>query len=367
MMHLLTVVGARPNFIKLCALHSAFRERSDIEHCIIHTGQHYDYEMNEFFFQELKLPDPDHHLGVGSGTVPEQLGQTMMALEPILEAERPDWVIVVGDVNATAATAIVAKQTGLPLAHVEAGLRSFDWSMPEEINRMVTDRLADLLFVSEPSGVKNLREEGVEDQRIHWVGNVMIDTLLQCLPMVENRDTGKRFGVRPKAYAVVTIHRPSNTEPPERLRDWMRALEQVAEQMPIIFPIHPRTQKVLDALGYVPKQNRLQLTKPVGYLDMLALMKDARIVLTDSGGIQEETTALAVPCLTLRDNTERPATLQAGTNTLVGSDPSRLPAAWEKALRKPLKPQRPEKWDGRAGQRIAEQLIACASLARRQR
>ncbi len=367
MMHLLTVVGARPNFIKLCALQSAFRERLDIQHCIVHTGQHYDYEMNEFFFQELKLPAPDHHLGVGSGTVCEQLGQTMMALEPILAAERPEWVIVVGDVNATAATAIVAKQTGLPLAHVEAGLRSFDWSMPEEINRMVTDRLADLLFVSEPSGVKNLREEGVEDERIHWVGNVMIDTLLQCLPMVENRDTGKRFAVLPKAYAVVTIHRPSNTHPPERLRDWMRALEQVAEQMPIIFPIHPRTQKVLETLGYVPNQNRLQLAKPVGYLDMLALMKDARIVLTDSGGIQEETTALGVPCLTLRDNTERPVTLHAGTNTLVGSDPSRLAAAWEEALRKPLKPQRPEKWDGRAGQRIVEQLIACASLARRQR
>ena len=341
-MLILTVVGARPNFIKLAALHTAFSKHVGIKHCVVHTGQHYDCEMDEQFFRELELSEPDYHLGVGSGTQAEQVGRTMMALEPILEAERPDWVIVVGDVNATAAAAIVTKKAGLRLAHVEAGLRSFDWTMPEEINRVITDRLSDLLFVSEPSGIENLKAEGVEESRCCFVGNVMIDTLLRCLPLIENRDVLNRFDVRHGRYAVITIHRPSNTDSLGRLRSWMLTLEKLADQIPIIFPVHPRTRKRLSELGYAPRHSQLMLIEPLGYLDMIALMKNARVVLTDSGGMQEETTALGVQCLTLRDNTERPVTIHSGTNQLVGSDPTRLLEVWEDVLRQRPDPRMPE-------------------------
>jgi UDP-N-acetylglucosamine 2-epimerase (non-hydrolysing) len=366
-MHILTVIGARPNFIKLSALHTAFSNHIDIEHTIVHTEQHYDYELNDLFFQELHLPDPDYHLGIGSGTHAEQVAHTMLAIEPVLDTQRPDWVIVVGDVNATIAVAITAKKMGLRLAHVEAGLRSFDWSMPEEINRVVTDRLSDLLFVSEPSGVENLLAEGTEKDRVYFVGNVMIDTLLQSLPLAEKRNILDRFGVRPGEYAVITIHRPSNTDSDERLQAWMETLDGLADQMPVIFPVHLRTQKRLDEMTYKPSNAQFLLIRPLGYLDMIALMRYARVVMTDSGGIQEETTALGVPCLTLRDNTERPITIHSGTNRLVGSNPIQLLDVWESTLRQALDPRIPEKWDGRTAERIIESLYTCSSSPLRQR
>ncbi len=366
-MKLLTIVGARPNFIKLAALHEAFAAAPAVRHVIVHTGQHYDFSMSEQFFQELSLPKPDHHLGIGSGTHAEQVGKTMMALEPVIVEERPDWVVVVGDVNATVAAAMVAKKLCLRLAHVEAGLRSFDWSMPEEINRVVTDRLADLLLVSDPAGMDNLRAEGQEAFRIHFVGNVMIDTLLRARPLAEVRGVLEEYGVRKGEYAVLTMHRPGNVDDREKLAGWMNALEKIAAQMPIVFPVHPRTKKHLVEIHYLPKSENMKLGKQAGYLDMVALLKDAKVVMTDSGGIQEETTALGVPCLTLRDNTERPITVSEGTNTLVGSDPARLPALLGQALARTASGSRPEKWDGRAGERVLRALSDRIDIPPRQR
>jgi len=367
MMKVSSIVGARPNFTKLAALEFAFRKRPEIQHVIIHTGQHYDELMSSRFFEDLEIREPDYQLNVGSGSQAEQVGRTMMALEPVLAEERPDWVVVMGDVNATIATAVVAKKMSLRLAHVEAGLRSFNWAMPEEINRVVTDRLADLLFVSEPSGLDNLRAEAVEEERLRFVGNVMIDTLMRCLPIVERRDVAGHIGVSSGEYVTATIHRPSNTDSPERLRAWMLALEDVAARLPVVFPVHPRTREKLGELRYEPRSAELRLIEPLGYLDMLALMKNARVVLTDSGGMQEEATALGVACLTLRDETERPVTIQCGTNRLVGSNPDRLPEFLDEALRAPLKHRMPEKWDGKAAERIAEELLSCRALPLRGR
>lgn len=365
-MKLLTVVGARPNFIKLAALHHAFQDYPSLSHIMVHTGQHYDFSMSEAFFQELAIPTPHYHLGIGSGTHAEQVGKTMIALEPILAHEQPDWTLVVGDVNATVATALTAKKLGLRLAHVEAGLRSFDWSMPEEINRVVTDRLADLLFVSDPSGIDHLRTEGVEPERIVFVGNVMIDTLFRYLPLAKNRRGYVQYHLTPGGYAVVTLHRPSNVDDPDRLKEWMDAFEEIAKEIPLLFPVHPRTQMRLKEMGW-GEGRKVRLLGQLGYLDMIGLLAEARLVLTDSGGIQEETTALGVPCLTLRDNTERPITVTEGTNRVIGADPRKLLVAIRETLAKPPALRRPEKWDGKAAERIAAFLLASKDMPLRQR
>lgn len=352
-----TIVGARPNFVKLAALHEALSKRPECQHTIIHTGQHYDFKMNEAFFQELCLPNPHYHLAIGSGSHAEQVGNTMIALERILSGLRPDWILVVGDVNATLSASICAKKLGLRLGHVEAGLRSFDWTMPEEINRIVTDRLSDALFVSEISGQKNLLHEGTEENRIIFVGNVMIDILYKCLPMIEKNEIVNKLNLAMHGYAVLTMHRPSNIDDPHRLKEWMSAFENFSQHMPIVFPVHPRTWQQMNNLDFRLSTKGLHIIEPLGYLDMLALMKNARIVLTDSGGIQEETTALGIPCLTLRDNTERPITIEEGTNSLVGSNPKRLEHYLELALSKMQQIKQPRGWDGKAAERIADFLI----------
>jgi len=366
-MKVLSVVGARPNFPKLAALHESFRQYPQISHVIVHTGQHYDFTMSEQFFQDLRIPTPNHHLGIGSGSHAEQVGKTMMALEPVFQQERPDWVIVVGDVNATASSAMVAKKIGLRLAHVEAGLRSFDWNMPEEVNRVVTDRLSDLLLVSDPSGLDNLRAEGQDESRIHYVGNVMIDTLLRSAKLTEGRTTLAEYGVEPGNYVIVTMHRPSNVDDPQKLLGWMNILDNLAEKIPVVLPLHPRTKAKLDDAGFSPKNNGLKLAAQARYLDMVGLLKDAKLVLTDSGGIQEETTALGIPCLTLRDNTERPVTITEGTNTLVGSDPAKLAGFLDKAFNSPVSEKRPKHWDGHAADRITKILLDNMNLAPRQK
>jgi UDP-N-acetylglucosamine 2-epimerase (non-hydrolysing) len=365
-MKILSIVGARPNFVKLAAIHTALQKKSSASHLIVHTGQHYDFSMNEQFFQDFQLPQPDFHLGIGSGSPAQQIGNTMIALEPVLSQIFPDWVIVVGDVNATIAGAIVAKKLNIRLAHVEAGLRSKDWTMPEETNRIITDRLSDVMYVSEESGIENLRSEGVEESRIVFVGNVMIDTLLQCLPIVESRDTLIQLGVQVGHYVVVTLHRPSNTDEPKHLLAWMKLFEQIADDLPVVFPVHPRTQNRLTEFGYLARHPKLILTKPQSYLDMLALLRSAKAVLTDSGGVQEETTALGVPCFTLRDNTERPVTITQGTNHLVGSIPEKIYPIFKSANDYPVQPHRPALWDGHSAERIVEHLLTCKLDARSQ-
>ncbi len=366
-MKVLSVVGARPNFPKLAALNESFKPYPEIKHVIVHTGQHYDFTMSEQFFQDLKIPSPTHHLGIGSGSHAEQVGKTMMALEPVFLQERPDWIVVVGDVNATASSAMVAKKIGMRLAHVEAGLRSFDWGMPEEVNRVVTDRLSDLLLVSDPSGLDNLRAEGQEESRVHYVGNVMIDTLLRSVELAKGRPTLDEYGIEPGNYVIVTMHRPSNVDDPKKLVGWMNVLDNLAQTIPVVLPLHPRTKAKLDAAGFSPKSKNMKLGAQAGYLDMVGLLKNAKLVLTDSGGIQEETTALGIPCLTLRDNTERPITISEGTNTLVGSDPSKLAGFLDAAFNNPVSEKRPKYWDGHAADRITKILLENNDLAPRQK
>jgi UDP-N-acetylglucosamine 2-epimerase (non-hydrolysing) len=349
------IAAARPNFMKIAPLYHALSAEPWCQASLVHTGQHYDANMSEAFFRDLKLPTPHFHLEVGSGTHAEQTGRVMMAYEKVALADRPDWIVVVGDVNSTAACALVGAKLWIPVVHLEAGLRSRDRRMPEEINRLVTDTLSDYLFVSEPSGVRNLRAEGVMDERIFFVGNVMIDTLLRFRARATKSGILDRLGVESKSYALATLHRPSNVDDPDRLRAMTRLLTQIAERLPVIFPIHPRTeQRMKEAELATPG---LILTPPLGYLDFLCLMADANLVLTDSGGIQEETTILNVPCLTLRENTERPVTVELGTNRLVGTDPENALAAALDVLDRPAKTsQIPELWDGRAGCRIIEIL-----------
>jgi len=311
--------------------------------------------MSDAFFRDLGLPQPDEHLGIGPGTQTEQTATMMKALEQSFMRRRPDLVLVVGDVTSTLAATLVAVKMEIPVAHVEAGLRSFDRKMPEEINRLVTDTLADYLFVSEPSGVRNLRAEGVLEEKIFFVGNVMIDTLLHFRERATKSGILNRLGVEPKSYALATLHRPSNVDDPDRLRAMTRLLTRIAERLPIIFPIHPRTEHHMKEAELATPG--LILTPPLGYLDFVCLMAHARLVMTDSGGIQEETTILKVPCVTLRDNTERPVTVEVGTNRLVGTDPEKALAAAFDVLDRPVKTsQIPELWDGRAGCRIIEIL-----------
>jgi len=358
---ILGVSGARPNFVKIDpVLRALERDPDTFAVRLVHTGQHYDDRMARVFFRELGIREPDVDLGVGSGTHAEQTGKVMIELERVLREDRPDLVLVVGDVNSTLAAAVTAAKLCIPVAHVEAGLRSFDRTMPEEINRVVTDALSDLLFTPSRDGDENLRREGIAEDRIHFVGNVMIDTLNRCLPLVRDRPVASELGLAPRSFGLLTLHRPSNVDEAGTFARIVSALARVQDRLPIVFPAHPRTVRRLDELGLreqIRRLDRLRIVEPLGYLDFLALQAQARVVLTDSGGIQEETTVLGVACVTLRENTERPVTIHDGTNTLTGTDPDRIVAAVEQALERPgRRVGVPELWDGQAAQRIADVL-----------
>lgn len=355
------VAGARPNFMKIAPVARALERHEDRFVCrIVHTGQHYDYEMSDVFFQELGIRTPEHYLGAGSGSHAEQTAKIMTAFEVLCQKERPDLVVVVGDVNSTLACSITAKKLHIPVAHIEAGLRSRDMSMPEEINRMVTDAISDFFFVTEKSGVDNLLVEGKRKEQIFFVGHVMIDNLMYQLDKLDAAfaDTFATASLKNQyaRYGVVTLHRPSNVDSRRSLTDIAGALSTLSRDLPLIFPIHPRTKKNLKAFNIL-LNGAVIMTDPLSYMEFLNLWKDAALVLTDSGGIQEETTALGIPCLTLRENTERPVTVSEGTNALVGHSPPRILAEAKKILDGDVKKgKRPELWDGRAAQRIVEIL-----------
>jgi len=351
------VAGARPNFMKIAPLMTELGRRADrFEAILVHTGQHYDQAMSESFFRDLGIPEPDVNLGVGSGSHGEQTAQVLVAIEKILVERRPDAVLVVGDVNSTVAATLAAVKLHIPVAHVEAGLRSFDRTMPEEINRVLTDAVSRWLFTTEPAAEANLQREGVPGDRIHFVGNVMIDTLLAHRERARTLATLDRLGLEAGRYAVLTLHRPSNVDSADQLRRLFGVLSRLGDRIPVVFPVHPRTANAIRSNLQGERLN-LRMTEPLGYLEFLRLMMDARMVLTDSGGIQEETTALGVPCLTLRDGTERPVTVSEGTNTIVGTDPEAIEAAIEKQLASPPPTgRRPALWDGRAAVRIVDVL-----------
>jgi UDP-N-acetylglucosamine 2-epimerase (non-hydrolysing) len=350
------VVGARPNFMKMAPILDALKAHPSVRPFLVHTGQHYDADMSRVFFDELGLPRPDRDLEVGSDTHGRQTGRIMVAFDDLLEGRATRLVLVVGDVNSTMACSLVAVKRGIPVAHVEAGLRSRDRGMPEEINRIVTDAVSDLLFATSPDAIDNLAAEGVAREKIHLVGNPMIDTLRLHLPAARARGTLARMGVPERGYAVVTLHRPRNVDDTAGLRGILGALQDLARRIPVVFPVHPRTAERIRQTGFLA-DGGLQLREPLGYLDFLALMDGARFVLTDSGGIQEETTALGVPCLTLRGNTERPITVTQGTNRLLGEDPASILPAAAPILDGRTTPGRcPDLWDGHASERIATVL-----------
>jgi UDP-N-acetylglucosamine 2-epimerase (non-hydrolysing) len=358
-MRILYLVGTRPNFVKTAPVIAALRSRlPDSRHALVHSGQHYDRLMSEVFLEELGVPAPDHMLEVGSGSHAAMTARTMERLEPVLAAESPDLVIVPGDVNSTLAAVLVAVKMGIPVAHVESGLRSFDLTMPEEVNRIVADRFSELLFLHSDEAIDNLRAEGIADERMHMVGNTMIDTLVALEDRFRGAGAAARLGVEPGAYALVTLHRPALVDGP-LLPQTVEQLAALAREMPVVFPVHPRTRKMMESLD--SDHPGLALIEPLGYLDFLSLLADAGAVLTDSGGIQEETTYLGIPCFTLRDNTERPVTVRAGTNTLLGLDPAAIagiPAALSARSEAPSEP--PPLWDGRAAERIADVVAADA-------
>jgi UDP-N-acetylglucosamine 2-epimerase (non-hydrolysing) len=347
------VVGARPNFMKMAPVILELKRRR-ISQFLVHTGQHYDPNMSQVFFEELGLPVPDLYLGVGSDTQARQTSRIMVAFEEVCRKKRPDLVIVGGDVNSTMAAALVAAKLHIPVAHVEAGLRSFDRSMPEEVNRIVTDHLADLLFTTEESANRNLRQEGISPKKIYFVGNCMVDTLLKHVDVAQRRSPWRALGVNPSDFVLVTLHRPSNVDDAETLRIVMKSINDVSRHLPVLFPVHPRTRARL-AAEQVEVSPTVNLTEPWPYLTFIGLMAKARFVLTDSGGVQEETTVLRVPCLTLRWNTERPVTIHRGTNLLVGTDPKKIEKGVKRILAgKWRSGERPPLWDGQAGQRIAD-------------
>ena len=394
------IAGARPNFMKIAPIIKAMEKsrrgaRGDgekqtkgegrggnLQVRIVHTGQHYDANMSGIFFKELGIPRPDYNLGVGSGSHAEQTARVMVAYEKILLKDRPDLVVVVGDVNSTIACSLTAKKLGVPVAHVEAGLRSFDMEMPEEINRILTDRISDLLFVTEESGIRNLKDEGVPDDRVHFVGNVMIDTLLENLQRIETGDWQPSEGIRElvdsfEDYAVLTLHRPSNVDRKETFAPIWRVISDVGRRIPIIFPVHPRTRAKMEEFGL--SVENVRTIEPVGYMDMLWAVRGAKMVFTDSGGLQEETTVLGVPCITIRENTERPSTIEMGTNYLAGTDPEKILSIANEILEgeEQSRVQRPEGrnsptsnvqcpkgkgripplWDGKAAERIVEVIL----------
>jgi UDP-N-acetylglucosamine 2-epimerase (non-hydrolysing) len=355
-MRVICVAGARPNFVKVKPVMDALEQRG-VDVTLVHTGQHYDAAMSDVLFSDLGLRKPDRMLGVGSGSHAEQTARIMTAFEPVVASILPDIVVVVGDVNSTVACALVAAKSGALVAHVEAGLRSRDWSMPEEVNRVVTDRVSDFLFAPSQDAVENLRAEGYREDQIVLAGNVMIDTLFASLDRARDRapEVLNRHEVDAGGYGLVTLHRPANVDEPEMLEGLLRALGEIGREIPLILPVHPRAERALISVG-VP--STVRIVPPAGYLDFIALQASARLVLTDSGGVQEETTALGVPCLTMRDNTERPITVSQGTNRLVGRSAERIVGAAIETLGTPVAPQCPALWDGRAGQRIADSLLA---------
>lgn len=353
---ILAVAGARPNFMKIAPLLRELRARDAFGVTLVHTGQHYDRAMSEDFFQDLGIPEPDRNLGGGSGPHGAQTAEVLRQMEVLLQESPADVVVVVGDVNSSLASALAAVKLGIPVAHVEAGLRSFDRTMPEEINRVLTDAISDWCFTTEPAAEQNLLREGVAPERIHFAGNVMIDTLRAHLARARERDTLGRLGLTPGGYGLLTLHRPANVDDPTHLRALFGVLEEIHGEIPLVFPVHPRTRAAIARL-LGGREPRLRTTEPLGYLDFLRLMADAKLVLTDSGGVQEETTVLGVPCLTLRENTERPVTLSEGTNTLVGRDPATIRSEVTKILDGESKAGRvPERWDGRAAARIVDVL-----------
>jgi UDP-N-acetylglucosamine 2-epimerase (non-hydrolysing) len=360
-MRILHVVGARPNFMKVAPVIRAANARSGVEQTLVHTGQHYDHAMSEAFFRDLDLPAPDVNLEVGSASHAVQTARIMMEFEPVVDRIGPDWVLVYGDVNSTIAAALVAAKKGVRIAHVEAGLRSRDRDMPEEINRILTDQLAHLCLTPSRDGNEHLRAEGIEESRIRLVGNVMVDTLLHLQPRARALAAPERFGVAGRQFALVTLHRPSNVDVPETLAELLRALSDLAERMPVIFPIHPRTRSRIAEFGLADLARRVRLIEPLGYLDTISLLEQAALVLTDSGGLQEETTVLGVPCLTARPNTERPITITEGTNRLVASTRVAIGSAVDRVVRDARggsrSPRRPELWDGRAGERIIDAIV----------
>ena len=352
------IIGARPNFMKAAPVVQALEARG-ARPILLHTGQHYDHAMSEVFFEQLGLPRPDQNLGVGSGSHAKQTAALMLALESAFEELRPGLVVVYGDINSTLAATIVASKLGIAVAHVEAGLRSFDRDMPEELNRIVTDALSTLHFVTSPEAMGHLAREGIPAAGMHFVGNPMIDTLLRFRDVLDLAGIRQRLGL-PERYGVATLHRPSNVDDPQSAARLVTALASVATSLPIVVPLHPRGREALSDAGLL-RVRGVHVVDPLGYLEFMALVAGSSIVLTDSGGVQEETTVLGVPCLTLRENTERPITIEMGTNQLVGSDPDAIIQGAERALSSHTSPKTPPLWDGRAGERIAEVLISYAT------
>ncbi len=363
-MKIINVAGARPNFMKIAPLMEAFEATDGIEPFLVHTGQHYDKKLSELFFTQLGIPEPDVNLGVGSASHAVQTAEIMKAFEPVLLTHEPSAVLVVGDVNSTIACGLAAVKLGIKLVHVEAGLRSFDRRMPEEINRLLTDAISDLLFCTEKSGVANLRNEGIGEEKIFLVGNVMIDTLLKNKARSDKSTVLADLALEAGKYAALTLHRPSNVDDPDVFARILDALEVIQHDMPIVFPIHPRTRKNLhagDLAAKVKHMSGLRLIDPLGYLDFLKLMSSAAVVLTDSGGIQEETTILKVPCITLRENTERPITVEVGSNTVVGVDTARIISGYQEVMEGGGRQAgTPPLWDGKAAERIAK--ILCEKI-----
>lgn len=364
-MKIISVVGARPNFMKVAPIyraiikHNIHQPESSIEHLICHTGQHYDEKMSKIFFEDLELPQPDFYLGVGSGSHAEQTAKVMVEFEKVLIQEKPNMVLVVGDVNSTIACSLTAKKLHIKVVHVEAGLRSFDMKMPEEINRILTDRISDYLFVTEKSGLENLKYEGVSDDKIFFVGNVMIDSLIHYLPKSETSNIHHQLGIEKGSYVLITLHRPSNVDTKESLEKLIHFLNTLSNKRKVVFPIHPRTKNNLDIFGLLERlSNDIILTDPIGYIDFQALTKNAELVVTDSGGIQEETTYLGVQCITLRTSTERPSTVDVGTNQLIGIDLVKAETACLNILSGNKKVGSvPELWDGNTAERIVDILL----------
>lgn len=353
----LGVVGARPNFMKMAPVERLLRNHGRFSFTLVHTGQHYA-SMSDPFFRELGLPDPDHHLQVGSGNPATQIGEVITRLVPVLEAVRPQLALVAGDVTSTLAAALAANKMGIPVAHIEAGLRSFDESMPEEINRRLTDQISKICFTHSPEADRHLRREGVPANRIHRVGNLMIDTLKRFVPAARRSGILEQLQLKSRGFALLTLHRPSNVDRQAELRKFAALLETIVRDLPIVFPVHPRTLAAARRFGlWSPPPEGLRLIEPLGYIDFLRLQRDARFVMTDSGGVQEETTVLGVPCLTLRDNTERPVTIRHGTNRLAGTDPKNILSHVRRLLHGDVPPKRtPPFWDGRSAERLVRVL-----------
>lgn len=366
MLKVLLIAGARPNFMKIAPIFAEMKRRaSEFAPMIVHTGQHYDAAMSDAFFDDLGMPKPDIYLGVGSGSHAVQTAKIMTEFEPVVLEQKPDWVLVVGDVNSTIACALVCSKLGIKVAHVEAGLRSRDRAMPEEINRILTDAISDLLLTTSQDADENLRQEGIPAEKIRFVGNVMIDSLLDHLKIAEGSVVRDGLSITEGEYAVVTLHRPSNVDDREVFGGILDALLTISEEVPIVFPAHPRTRGKIDEFGFAEriKLSKIKLIEPLGYLDFMRLYSGARLVLTDSGGLQEETTVLGIPCLTLRHNTERPITVEMGTNLLVGTDPARIKDAASNVLNSrtdEVNRRTPPLWDGNAAQRICDELSSVA-------